>query len=88
MLYDILAALWEEPAPADHLRQAVTFRTGMPASAQTLERYLRLLAECGYLNTLDRGAAPVYALAERGSRLLADCAQAYEPAPSPQYSEA
>ena len=88
MLYDILATLWEQPAPAEQLHQAVTFRTGTPTSAQSLERYLQLLAECGYLNTLDRGGAHVYALADRGSLLLADFAQVREAQPSPNYSEA
>ena len=88
MLYDILATLWERPAPAEQVHQSVAFRTGILPSAQSLERYLQLLAECGYLNTLDRGGAHVYALADRGSLLLADFAQVRESQPSPHYSEA
>ena len=88
MLYDILATLWEEPAPAEQLHQAVTFRTGTPTSAQSLERYLQLLAECGYLNALELGGARVYTLAERGSLLLADFAKSRETAHKPTYLEA
>jgi DNA-binding PadR family transcriptional regulator len=88
MLYDILATLWEKPAPAEQLQQAVAFRTGTPTSAQSLERYLRLLAECGYLNALERGGAHVYTIAERGSLLLADFAKARETAHAPTYLEA
>jgi DNA-binding PadR family transcriptional regulator len=89
MLYDILATLWERPAPAEHLHQAVAFRTGTLTSAQSLERYLQLLAECGYVNALDRSGAQVYALAERGSLLLADFAQARDSAHTqPIHSEA
>ena len=72
MLYDILATLWEQPAPVEQLHQAVTFRTGTLTSAQSLERYLSLLAECGYLNARERGGARVYTIAERGSLLLAN----------------
>jgi predicted transcriptional regulator len=88
MLYDILATLWERPAPAEHVHQNVAFRTGTLTSAQSLERYLELLAECGYLSTLERDGAHVYALAERGSILLADCADLRETAHPPTYLEA
>jgi hypothetical protein len=88
MLYDILATLWEQPAPAEQLHQTVAFRSGTLTSAQSLERYLDLLADCGYLSSLDRDGTPVYALAERGSLLLADVALAAESALSPTYLEA
>jgi len=84
MLYDILATLWERPAPAEHLHRIVAFRTGIPTSASSLDRYLQLLAECGYVSTLERGEAHVYAIAERGSTLLADFVQAREAALSSQ----
>jgi hypothetical protein len=88
MLYDILATLWERPAPAEHVHQNVAFRTGTLTSAQSLERYLGLLAECGYLSTLDRDGAQIYSLAERGSILLAECADLRDTAHSPNYLEA
>jgi hypothetical protein len=88
MLYDILATLWEQPAPAEQLHQAVIFRTGTPTSAQSLERYLQLLAECGYLKALERGGAQVYTIAERGSLLLADVASKRESAYSTTPMEA
>jgi DNA-binding PadR family transcriptional regulator len=88
MLYDILATLWESPAPAEQLHGAVAFRTGVATSAQSLERYLRLLADCGYVSARQRGETPVYAIAERGSALLAEFAQARETVPPPHYQEA
>jgi hypothetical protein len=88
MLYDILSTLWEQPAPAEQLHHAVTFRTGTPTSARSLERYLQLLAECGYLNALERGGAQVYTIAERGSLLLADVATKRESAHAPTFMEA
>jgi hypothetical protein len=88
MLYDILATLWERPAPAEHVHQNVAFRTGTLTSAQSLERYLDLLAECGYLDARDRDGAQVYALAERGSILLAECADLRATAHPTTYLEA
>jgi hypothetical protein len=88
MLYDILATLWERPAPAEHIHQNVAFRTGTLTSAQSLERYLEVLAECGYLNTLDRDGAHIYTLAERGSILLAECADLRATALPTHYLEA
>jgi len=88
MLYDLLATLWERPAPVAQLHKAVAFRAGVPTSPGAVERYLRLLAECGYVRTHERDGSPVYALAERGSLLLADAAEQRETAASPTYLEA
>jgi DNA-binding PadR family transcriptional regulator len=78
VLYDILATLWEGPADAQRVDFSVAARTGVVPNANSLERYLQVLEECGYVRGTQRDDSRVYALADRGSELLAHFAQARE----------
>jgi DNA-binding PadR family transcriptional regulator len=78
VLYDILATLWEGPADAQRVDFSVALRTGVVPNASSLERYLQVLEECGYVQATEREGSRMYALADRGSQLLAHFAQTRE----------
>jgi DNA-binding PadR family transcriptional regulator len=78
VLYDILATLWEGPADAQRVDFSVAVRTGVVPNANSLERYLQVLEECGYVRGTLSDGGRVYALADRGSELLAHFARERE----------
>ena len=69
---DILAVLWDGPRHGFDIIVALEERLGAPPPPESIYPELRLLEEGDFITGREVGGRRVYAIADRGSRLLAD----------------